>query len=81
MVSVPVVPKLNPNHVGIGSRTERLRVLKRRKLKNSLRFSFLSLVTRWSKLDQSETSVVFSLFLSVLGYELILSLCKFILNT
>lgn len=28
MVSVPVVPKLNPNHVGIGSRTERLRVLK-----------------------------------------------------
>lgn len=26
MVSVPVVPKLNPNHVGIGSRTERLRV-------------------------------------------------------
>ena len=27
MVSVPVVPKLNPNHVGIGSRTERLRVL------------------------------------------------------
>jgi len=59
----------------------RVWVLKRRKLKNSLRFSFLSLVTRWSKLDQSETSVVFSLFLSVLGYELILSLCKFILNT
>lgn len=28
MVSVPVVPKLNPNHVGIGSRTERLRVRK-----------------------------------------------------
>lgn len=48
MVSVPVVPKLNPNHVGIGSRTERLRVLKRRKLKNYLRFSFLLLVTRWS---------------------------------
>ena len=47
MVSVPVVPKLNPNHVGIGSRTERLRVLKRRKLKNYLRFSFLLLVTRW----------------------------------
>ena len=47
MVSVPVVPKLNPNHVGIGSRTERLRVLKRRKLKNSLRFSFLLPVTRW----------------------------------
>ena len=47
MVSVPVVPKLNPNHVGIGSRTERLRVLRRRKLKNSLRFSFLLLVTRW----------------------------------
>ena len=47
MVSVPVVPKLNPNHVGIGSRTERLRVLRRRKLKNSLRFSFMSLVTRW----------------------------------
>ncbi len=33
------------------------------------------------KLDKSETSVVFSLFISVLGYELILSLCKFILNT
>ena len=47
MVSVPVVPKLNPNHVGIGSRTERLRVLKRRKLKNYLRFSFLLLVTHW----------------------------------
>ena len=47
MVSVPVVPKLNPNHVGIGSRTERLRVLRRRKLKNSLRFSFLLPVTRW----------------------------------
>ena len=44
MVSVPVVPKLNPNHVGIGSRTERLRVLKRRKLKNSLRFYFLLFV-------------------------------------
>lgn len=26
MVSVPVVPKLNPNHVGIGSRKERLGV-------------------------------------------------------
>ena len=47
MVSVPVVPKLNPNHVGIGSRTERLRVLRRRKLENSLRFSFLLLVTHW----------------------------------
>jgi len=44
MVSVPVVPKLNPNHVGIGSRTERLRVLKRRKLKNFLRFYFLLFV-------------------------------------
>ena len=47
MVSIPVVPKLSPNHVGIGSRTERLRVLRRRKLKNSLRFSFLLPVTRW----------------------------------
>ena len=26
MVSILVVPKLSPNHVGIGSRTERLRV-------------------------------------------------------
>ena len=47
MVSIPVVPKLSPNHVRIGSRKERLGVLKRRKLKNSLRFSFLSIVTRW----------------------------------
>ena len=31
MVSVPVVPKLNPNHVGIGSRTERLRVPRKAK--------------------------------------------------
>ena len=44
MVSIPVVPKLSPNHVRIGSRKERLGVLKRRKLKNSLRFSFLPLV-------------------------------------
>ena len=29
----------------------RVWVLKRRKLKNSLRFSFLSLVTRWFKLE------------------------------
>lgn len=34
MVSVPVVPKLNPNHVGIGSRTERLRVRKEEILVN-----------------------------------------------
>ena len=47
MVSIPVVPKLSPNHVRIGSRKERLGVLRRRKLKNSLRFSFLLPVTRW----------------------------------
>ena len=47
LVSKILIPKLSPNHVGIGSRTERLRVLKRGKLKNSLRFSFLLLITHW----------------------------------
>ena len=47
LVSKILIPKLSPNHVRIGSRKERLGVLKRRKLKNSLRFSFLLLVTRW----------------------------------
>ena len=47
LVSKILIPKLSPNHVGIGSRTEQLRVLRRRKLKNSLRFSFLLFVIRW----------------------------------
>lgn len=40
MVSIPVVPKLSPNHVRIGSRKERLGVLKRREFFNFLRFFF-----------------------------------------
>ena len=49
MVSVPVVPKLNPNHVGIGSRTERLRVQEKELSickSNIWLFSFLQLVPK-----------------------------------
>ena len=68
MVSIPVVPKLSPNHVGIGSRTERLRVLKRRKLKNSLRFSFLLLVTRWSA-DRLNLVLCYKNWFDITGFD------------
>ena len=41
----------------------RVWVLKRRKLKNSLRFSFMSLVTRWF-------AVFYQLFIELLSFKL-----------
>lgn len=42
MVSIPVVPKLSPNHVRIGSRKERLGVL--RKADNRLIISLICFI-------------------------------------
>ncbi|EOA49820.1 hypothetical protein HMPREF1532_02220 [Bacteroides salyersiae WAL 10018 = DSM 18765 = JCM 12988] len=47
LVSKILIHKLGPNHVGIGSRTERSRVLKRTKLNYSVCPFFLFFLTYW----------------------------------